>query len=71
MPRAIVDLSLTIDMADFARRGCWIPNGEMEGTSSWPCNSQHSGTIGFRATPRMLTLIYETLRWDWSPGPTQ
>jgi|SRR5579859_176807 len=32
----------------------------MEGINSLPSNGQHSGTIGFRATPRMLTLTYKT-----------
>src|SRR5438128_8456532 len=60
MRRATVGESLSIDIADFARRGWWRPDANIQGSSHWSIRGVETGSIGWINSPDMLFLHYTT-----------
>src|SRR5438128_11996715 len=60
MRRATVGESLSIDIADFARRGWWRPDANIQGSSHWSIRGVETGSIGWITSPDMLFLHYTT-----------
>src|SRR6266849_3052432 len=58
--RATVGESLSIDIADFARRGWWRPDANIQGSSHWSIRGVETGSIGWITSPDMLFLHYTT-----------